>query len=387
MMENDIGEIIRRFLPQLLLKKGVSSHQLKVLGALQKCRTPELGGSMLACSCCGTIHYVLHSCRNRHCPRCQGIDREIWVEARKQELLPVKYFHVVFTVPHDLLELFRFNKTTMYNLLFEKAWETLCTFAADKKLLGAKIGAIAILHTWDQLIGYHPHLHFIVPAGGIDENGDWVSSKSNGNFLFDVKQMSAVFSARFSQKLRKLKMLGKICKFVPRDLIKKPWVVYAKQAFGSPHSVVEYLGRYTHRVAISNARILKVSDTHVTFRWCDRANNYKSKTTTVTGLEFLERFIQHIVPPHFRRIRHLGFLSSRNKARCINLVRRHFKMPLLKLFKISRAQILDARFGNQSVLICRECGGEMVPVKMFDSPRAPPKQAFYNPLTFSFTGF
>jgi hypothetical protein len=275
----------------------------------------------------------------------------------------------------------------MYNLLFEKAWETLCTFAADKKLLGAKIGAIAILHTWDQLIGYHPHLHFIVPAGGIDENGDWVSSKSNGNFLFDVKQMSAVFSARFSQKLRKLKMLGKICKFVPRDLIKKPWVVYAKQAFGSPHSVVEYLGRYTHRVAISNARILKVSDTHVTFRWCDRANNYKSKTTTVTGLEFLERFIQHIVPPHFRRIRHLGFLSSRNKARCINLVRRHFKMPLLKLFKISRAQILDARFGNQSVLICRECGGEMVPVKMFDSPRAPPKQAFYNPLTFSFTGF
>lgn len=386
-MENSIGEIIEKFLPKLLQKKGVSKYQLKVLNALKKCRTPELGGSMMACSSCGTVHYVLHSCRNRHCPRCQGIDRELWVEARKQELLPVKYFHVVFTVPHELLELFRFNKKTMYNLLFEKAWETLCIFARDKKLLGAKIGAIAILHTWDQLIGYHPHLHFIVPAGGIDENGEWVSSKSDGDFLFDVKHMSAVFSARFAEKLRKLKKKGEICKFVPKDLIKNPWVVYAKQAFGSPYSVVEYLGRYTHRVAISNARILKVTGTHVTFRWCDRANNYKTKTETITGVGFLERFIQHIVPPYFRRIRHLGFLSSRNKAVCINVVRQHFNMPALVLVKTSRAEILAACFGNHSILQCRECGGQMVTIQKFDSPRAPPKPPLSEALTCSFTDY
>ena len=386
-MENNIGGVIQKFLPLLLQKKGVSKHQLKVLNALKKCRTPELGGSVMACSSCGTVHYVMHSCRNRHCPQCQGIDRELWVQARKQELLPVKYFHVVFTVPHDLLELFRFNKKTMYGLLFEKAWETLCVFSRDKKLLGAKIGAIAILHTWDQQINYHPHLHFIVPAGGIDENGGWAGTKSNGGFLFDVKQMSNVFSARFAKKLRKLKRKGKICKFVPKDLIKKTWVVYAKQAFGSPHSVLEYLGRYTHRVAISNARILKVDGTHVTFRWCDRADNYKVKTETVTGLEFLERFIQHIVPPYFRRIRHLGFLSSRNKAAAINVIRRHFNLPDFERVKISRAEVLAERFGNHSILNCSECGGQMLTIQKFDSPRAPPKPSLSSALTPAFIDY
>jgi hypothetical protein len=150
-------------------------------------------------------------------------------------------------------------------------------------------------------------VHLIVPAGGIDKNGKWKSSKQGGNFLFDVKQMSGVFSARFAKKLRRLKQQEKIKKYVPRDLIKKPWVVYAKQAFGSPESVVEYLGRYTHRVAISNARILKVTETHVTFSWCDRENGYQKKTETISGVEFLNRFLDHIVPPYFRRIRHLGF--------------------------------------------------------------------------------
>ncbi len=196
---NTLGAAISRFLPALLKERGVSGHQLKVLRALADCRTPRLGGSALVCSGCGSVHYVLHSCRNRHCPRCQGIDKELWVEARKQELLPVKYFHVVFTVPHQLLELFRFNREVMYNLLFEKSWETLCLFSRDPKLLGAQPGAIAILHTWDQQLRFHPHVHLIVPAGGIDKNGRWKSSKQDGNFLFDVKQMSAVFSARFAK--------------------------------------------------------------------------------------------------------------------------------------------------------------------------------------------
>lgn len=372
---NTLGAVVNQFLPDLLLKKGVSGHQLKTLRALATCRTSELGGSAMACSGCGSVHYVLHSCRNRHCPRCQGIDKELWVEARKQELLPVKYFHVVFTVPHDLLELFRFNREMMYNLLFEKSWETLCLFAKDPKLLGAKPGAIAILHTWDQQLRFHPHVHLIVPAGGIDKNGKWKSSKQGGNFLFDVKQMSGVFSARFAKKLRRLKQQEKIKKYVPRDLIKKPWVVYAKQAFGSPESVVEYLGRYTHRVAISNARILKVTETHVTFSWCDRENGYQKKTETISGVEFLNRFLDHIVPPYFRRIRHLGFLSTRSKRQSLAAIRKSLGQELVQAAPLSRAQVLVLCFGERSLLRCRDCGGELRLLETWPKERAPPLNA------------
>jgi len=371
-LTNDLASVIRCFLPGLLRKKGISKNQIKVLRALGECRSPAMGGSVMACRGCGCVHYVLHSCRNRHCPRCQGIDKELWVEDRKRELLPVKYFHVVFTVPHQLLELFRFNRETMYNLLFGKAWETLCLFAKDSKLLGAQLGAIAILHTWDQQMRFHPHVHFIVPAGGIDKNGQWVHSKREGGFLFDVKNLSRKFSARFVKKLRRLKMQGKIKKYVPRDLIKTPWLVYAKQAFGSPHSVVEYLGRYTHRVAVSNARILKVTGTHVTFRWCDRKNGYKPCVSTVTGEEFLNRFLDHIVPPRFRRIRHLGFLSTRSKANALETARKSLQVEMPLTPKLSRAQVLALRFGDRSQLMCRYCGGELFLFKILANERAPP---------------
>jgi hypothetical protein len=369
---NTLGAVISQFLPDLLQKKGVSKHQLKVLQALANCRTPELGGSAMVCHDCGSVHYVLHSCRNRHCPRCQGIDKELWVEARKQELLPVKYFHVVFTVPHNLLELFRFNREVMYNLLFEKSWETLCLFAKDPKLLGAQPGAIAILHTWDQQLRFHPHVHLIVPAGGIDKNDEWKNSKQNGNFLFDVKQLSAKFSARFAKKLRRLKQQGKIKKFVPRDLIQKPWVVYAKQAFGSPESVVEYLGRYTHRVAISNNRILKVTESHVTFSWCDRENGYQKKTRAIPGTEFLERFLDHIVSPYFRRIRHLGFLSTRSKKQSLEAIRKILGEELVQAAPLSRAQVLELCFGERSQLRCRDCGGKLQLLENWPKERAPP---------------
>jgi len=373
--DNTMGAVIRQFLPTLLKERGVSNHQLKVLRALATCRTPERGGSAMACHDCGSVHYSLHSCRNRHCPRCQGIDKELWVEARKQELLPVKYFHVVFTPPHELLELFRFNREVMYNLLMEKAWETLCLFAKDPKLLGAQPGAIAILHTWDQQLNYHPHVHLIVPAGGLDRHGKWKSSKQDGDFLFDVKQMSGVFSARFAKKLRQLKRQGKIQKYVPRDLVKKPWVVYAKKAFGSPQSVVEYLGRYTHRVAISNARILEVTDTHVTFSWCDRKNGYQKKTQTISGAEFLKRFVDHIVPPYFRRIRHLGFLASRNKKQSLEKIRESIGEEQPRPTPLSRAQILELRFGERSLLRCKHCGGQLQVLETYPAQRAPPANA------------
>jgi len=369
---NTLGDVIRQFLPALLKERGVSKAQLKVLRALAGCRTPEMGGSAMVCHHCGSVHYVLHSCRNRHCPRCQGIDKELWVEARKQELLPVKYFHVVFTVPHELLELFRFNREQMYNLLFEKSWETLRLFAKDPKLLGAQPGAIAILHTWDQQVRFHPHVHLVVPAGGVDKHGKWKSSKQDGNFLFDVKKMSGVFSARFAEKLRQLKQQGKIRKQVPRDLIKKPWVVYAKQAFGSPQSVVEYLGRYTHRVAISNARILEVTGTQVTFSWCDRENGYQKKTQTISGTEFLKRFLDHIVPPYFRRIRHLGFLGSRNKTQSLEAIRESLGEKPLPATPLTRAQLLELRFGERSLLRCKDCGGELQLLETYPGQRAPP---------------
>ena len=370
--EHSLGEVIRRFLPQLRASQGLTSHQSKVLGALQLCRTSALGGSMLACGACGTVHYAMHSCRNRHCPRCQGVDKELWIERVTRDLLPVKYFHVVFTVPHELLELFRYNRETMYNLLFEKSWETLLHFAKKPKHLGAQPGAIAVLHTWDQQLNYHPHVHLIVPAGGLDGKGQWKHSRNNGKFLFDVKQMSSKFSASFASKLRKLKQQGKITKTVPRDLIKHSWVVYAKQAFGSPESVVEYLGRYTHRVAISNARIVKVTDTHVTFTWCDRKNNYAKRTETLPGAVFLKRFLDHIVPPYFRRIRHLGFLSSRNKKEALALLRESLNASREQPPTMSRAEILALKFGEASHLHCKACGGELDVVQTFARQRAPP---------------
>lgn len=367
----DIATVINRFLPKLRQKRGLSKQQLKVSGALSRCRTSQLGGAMMACRDCGEVHYILHSCRDRHCPRCQGIDKELWVEARKAELLPVKYYHVVFTVTHDLLEVFKYNRKTMYNLLFECAWDTLNTFAKDTKWLGAQAGAIAVLHTWDQKLKYHPHVHFIVPAGGLDDQKQWKNTKQNGNFLFDVKQMSPVFSARFVKRLRQLKKEGKIKKFVPRDLIKKPWGVYAKKAFGSPDNVLEYLGRYTHRVAISNARIIEVTDTHVTFSWHDRKNNYQKKVETLSGEVFLERFIEHIVPPYFRRIRHYGFLGSRNKSKALKAARDSLKVINIPQ-RLLRTQVLELRYGKQSLLQCKSCGGELVLIVSYTKERAPP---------------
>ncbi len=370
--KNDIGTIVRRFLPQLQSKRGLTDFQYKAFKALAECKTKELGGSVSACVDCGSLQYVFHSCRNRHCPNCQGIDKELWIEDRKTELLPVKYYHVVFTVPHILLELFRFNRKVMYDLLFETSWNTLKGFALNPEFLGAMPGAIAILHTWDQRLQFHPHIHMIVPAGGLDANDKWKNSKRNGDFLFDVKEMSHVFSGQFAKKLRQLKIEGKIVKWVPKDLIKKPWVVYAKQAFGSPENVLEYLGRYTHRVAISNYRIIKVDDKMVTFSWLDREDNYTKKLTTITGVAFLERFLEHIMTPYYRRIRHLGFLANRNKKKNLKTIRVQFKVKIEEIKKRSRADVLKAAWGEKSLLHCKECGGEMVLVKSYPRKRAPP---------------
>ena len=292
---------------------GLNSWQLRTLSALKKCRTSALGGHIDACDECGNISISYNSCRNRHCPKCQGKNREQWIENREVELLPVPYFHVVFTIPDTLNSLALHQPKMLYNILFESAWETLQTFGKNKNL---QMGMIAVLHTWGQNLSLHPHLHCIVPGGGVDENGAWKNIKNDGKFLFSVKALSKVFRAKFCEKL-KANLKDKFnenqeneYEKIRQSLWEKPWVVYAKKPFGSPKSVVEYLGRYTHKIAISNGRIRGIDDKTVTFDYKDYRQKGIKKQMVLSHEEFIRRFAMHILPKRFVKIRHYGFLSS-----------------------------------------------------------------------------
>ena len=292
---------------------GLNSWQLRTLFALKKCRTSALGGHIDACDECGNISISYNSCRNRHCPKCQGKNREKWIENRETELLPVPYFHVVFTIPDTLNSLVLQQPKMLYDILFESAWETLQTFGKNKNL---QMGMIAVLHTWGQNLSLHPHLHCIVPGGGVDENGAWKNIKNDGKFLFSVKALSKVFRAKFCEKL-KANLKDKFnenqeneYEKIRQSLWEKPWVVYAKKPFGSPKSVVEYLGRYTHKIAISNGRIRGIDDKTVTFDYKDYRQKGIKKQMVLSHEEFIRRFAMHILPKRFVKIRHYGFLSS-----------------------------------------------------------------------------
>ena len=292
---------------------GLNSWQLRTLFALKKCRTSALGGHIDACDECGNISISYNSCRNRHCPKCQGRNREQWIENRETELLPVPYFHVVFTLPEVLNNTALHEPKMLYDTLFETAWETLQTFGKNKNL---QMGMIAVLHTWGQNLSLHPHLHCIVPGGGVDENGVWKNIRSDGKFLFSVKALSKVFRAKFCEKL-KANLKDKFnenqeneYEKIRQSLWEKPWVVYAKKPFGSPKSVVEYLGRYTHKIAISNGRIRGIDDKTVTFDYKDYRQKGIKKQMVLSHEEFIRRFAMHILPKRFVKIRHYGFLSS-----------------------------------------------------------------------------
>lgn len=378
---HELATVIDNFLPALQQKRKLPTHKLKAIEALQKCRTDFMGGHVEACEDCGTIRMAYNSCRNRHCPKCGSIDKEKWIINREADLLPVKYFHVVFTVPDKLNNLFLNNQVTMYNLLFTVAWNVLKDFGNTHQWIGGKIGAIAILHTSGQNLHYHPHLHFIVPAGALMRNGKWKHSRSKGKFLFDVKQLSPVFRARFVEEIRSLKQQKKIQGSIPNNLFEKNWVVYAKKAFGGPSKVINYLGRYTHRTAISNDRILHVDSREVTFIWKDYRNKYKKQVTTLPGEEFLRLFTMHILPQGFTRIRHFGFLSSASKKKSLALIRNHLKAwAPIKLEK-SKIKELALQKMNINPGYCKCCGGimktiEIIPNKFHSNQRAPP----YTPL-------
>ncbi|SMO85858.1 IS91 family transposase, partial [Solitalea koreensis] len=299
----EVADVLRQ-LGQEIETIGLNTWQLRTLSALKTCRTAALGGHVDACSDCGTIRISYNSCRNRHCPKCQGHHRENWIQARRTELLPVPYFHVVFTLPGELNALALQQPKLLYDTLFSAAWKTLSAFGKEKSV---QTGMIAILHTWGQNLSLHPHIHCIVPGGGIGKDKHWSNIRRDGKFLFSVKAMSKVFRAKY---VAELSAAGKLDKTLREQLFAKPWVVYAKRPFGNEQSVIEYLGRYTHKIAISNHRLLGVDKAGVRFSYKDYKDQGKKKIMTLPHAEFVRRFAQHILPKRFVKIRHYGFLSS-----------------------------------------------------------------------------
>jgi hypothetical protein len=302
------------------------SH-LKAMHAIETCRTPAQGGHLYECDSCGKQHFVYHSCRNRHCPSCQFLPTERWIDGQRKDLLPIPYFHVVFTIPSELRRLFRSNQRLCYKLLFQAASQTLLTLAADPKHLGAQIGFIAILHTWSQTLAYHPHLHCIVTGGGLSPDlKHWAATQ--GDFFIHVNVLGSLFRGKLLHLLRAAVDKGKLSPDPDQPfnrligpLYKKKWIAYCKEPFAGPQQVVDYVGRYTHRIAISNRRITGMTDDTVSFRRRDPNDPKKSKPTALPALEFLRRFLQHVLPSGFIKIRHYGILANRNRRACIARVR------------------------------------------------------------------
>lgn len=291
---------------------GLSTWQLRTLDAVRRCRTASLGSHVDGCTSCAHLRISYNSCRNRHCPKCQGKQREAWIQSREEDLLPVPYFHVVFTLPDALNKLCLHQPKIMYDLLFATGWNVLNTFGHGPKWLGAQTGMICILHTWGQTLTLHPHLHCIVPGGGLTKAGRWKQAKSEGKYLFNVKAMSLLFRGKFIAALKQ-QLPAYTDKLLIDALYKHHWVVYAKRPFSGPQSVIEYLGRYTHKIAISNHRIKSIDGDNVTFTYKDYRHGSVNKEMTLTAAEFIRRFSLHILPKGLVRIRHYGILSSTRK--------------------------------------------------------------------------
>lgn len=338
--------------------QGYTVHQQKTLRALKDCRTAALGGHVDACDGCGNIRISYNSCRNRHCPKCQGHKREEWIEKRHADLLPCTYFHLVFTLPHQINGIALQQPALVYDALFKAVWQTLSTFAGKA---GVQAGMISVLHSWGQNLSLHPHLHCIVPGSGVNKKGYWKQIKNSKKFLFPVKAMSSVFRAKYVQCLRKS---GFEDKAVIESLFAKPWVVYAKRPFGGPAQVIEYLGRYTHKVAISNHRITDVNKEQVSFSYKDYRDDGKTKILTLSNAEFVRRFAQHIVPHRFVRIRHYGILSSTWKRGKLQALQKKLRMarPVAKIKTLLRK--------------CPCCKtGTLVTIEVFGK-RGPPQKYF-----------
>ncbi len=325
----ELGEILRQHGERYVATHGASPTQHRVLRALGQCRTAALGGHLEACDRCGHQRAVYHSCRNRHCPKCQSLAQADWLEARRADLLPVDYFHVVFTLPHELCRLALHRPRVLYDLLFHAATDTLATFARDPRYFsgetGGTLGTTAILHTWGQNLSLHPHLHCVVTGGALAPDGQGFVKPRHKGFLFPVRALAKVFRGKFLEGLRQAFEAGRLADDVSTPALCEAlrhvdWVVYAKPPFAGPESVLAYLGRYTHRIAISNQRLLPLEHGRVAFRYRDYADDRKHKVMRLDAPEFIRRFLLHVLPKGFVRIRHYGLLANRTRkekiARC-----------------------------------------------------------------------
>ena len=367
----------------------LSLSQLKVMSVIEQCRSAALGGHVLRCESCQHQEISYNSCRNRHCPKCQAKAAQRWLEARQADLLPVEYYHVVFTLPAPIADLAYTNKAVIYRLLFEVAAETLATIAADPKHLGAQIGVTLVLHTWGSAMTHHPHVHGIVPGGGLSPDRQrWIACRRG--FFLPVRVLSRLFRRRFLEALTAVHAAGQLKFFGEIAGLERPqafarwlaplraneWVVYAKRPFAGPEAVLAYLSRYTHRVAISNHRLIALDEQGVTFRWKDyRAKGRtRHKTMTLAPAEFMRRFLLHVLPAGFHRIRHYGLLA--NAGRRENLARaRELLVVALPEAAAGVSDITDA--GGLPTFICPNCGTAMIVVETLarmPSIRAPPGQ-------------
>lgn len=370
----------------------LSLAQLKVMSAITQCRTAALGGHVLRCEGCGTDQIAYNSCRNRHCPKCQSTAAQRWLDARQADLLPVEYYHVVFTLPAPIADIAYQNKAAIYGLLFDVAAEVLQTIAADPKHLGARIGATLVLHTWGSALTHHPHVHGIAPGGGLSPDGKrWVACRPG--FFLPVRVLSRLFRRRFLEELQRLHEAGKLRFFGEHSRLadaktfrtwlapmrKCEWVVYAKRPFAGPQAVLAYLSRYTHRVAISNSRLLAIDERGVTFRWKDyRAKGRtRYKAMTLSPEEFMRRFLLHVLPGGFHRIRHYGLLANGSRKSSLAAVRQLLDVCLTTA-AVTTAETAsnDEPNSKPPTFTCRHCGRPMVTLRLLapePSIRAPPR--------------
>lgn len=381
----EVADIFRRHGPawRAAQRGQLSLGQLKVMSAIEQCRSASLGGHVLCCDACAHIEVSYNSCRNRHCPKCQGAAAQRWLEARHADLLPVEYYHVVFTLPGPISAIAYTNKALIYRLLFEVAAETLNMIPADPKHLGAKIGVTLVLHTWGSAMTHHPHVHGIVPGGGLSPDGErWVACRRG--FFLPVRVLSRLFRRRFLEELGKahasgeLKFFGEFAALADTSAFQRwlaplrscEWVVYAKRPFAGPEAVLAYLSRYTHRVAISNQRLVSMDDNGVSFRWKDYRDKGRTrhKTMRLKAEEFMRRFLLHVLPSGFHRIRHYGLLANVGR-------REHLARARQLLLNSSDGEASNASHPTPPtrsaapVFVCRCCGAAMMVIDTL--PRAP----------------
>lgn len=367
----------------------LSLGQLKVMSAIEQCRSAALGGHALRCSACAQAQIAYNSCRNRHCPKCQASAAQRWLEARQADLLPVEYYHVVFTLPAPISAIAYTNKELIYGLLFDLAAETLRTIAADPRHLGARIGLTLVLHTWGSALTHHPHVHGIVPGGGFALDADrWVACKPG--FFLPVRVLSRLFRRRFLEELQNAHRNDRLTFFGAHaglsdaaafadwlaPMRQCEWVVYAKRPFAGPEAVLAYLSRYTHRVAISNRRLVACDERGVTFRWKDyRAQGRtRYKTMTLSTEEFMRRFLLHVLPSGFHRIRHYGLLANCHRKNHIDTARELLHQPAPEA-PANRNEVHTANPSLRPTFICRHCGAPMIVINTFERApniRAPP---------------